>query len=242
MTETALEELVFIMQSGHWDMEVVQLESALDYFFKVEKADVVQYTEVSPDKFYWPIRHYCHKNNLHLHHPKRPGADECMTVSRVKITQRRSHQATEFKLPHGRTAPTFLLSTKLAGWGKFRVLHTPAHTGGLRKTGKFAAWTRVYYSVLDFLARKIRNTAGMQTFSADVNLDMHLEKNYELFAEYFAGLTYAGRQKQYGDLGHRLITATWTNHVVHKRSETLSPRRPGHDHAPVKTILGKAHA
>lgn len=235
-----MEKLTHVAQSGHWDMTVGELLDALGYYFNVLEADVVEYTEVSPPKFRKPLRKWCKKNHLYRHHPRGRGRGECMTVSRIPIGRLASHARllSKLRLKVGRTAPTYLKVTAIKGWGKFRFVHTPAHTGGLKKFGGFAWPTRVYMSVMSGLRRFMDNTHGYNTAGGDVNLDLGLQRNLELLGQNMPGLKYAGRHGQKGDLGNRLITGVWTNLTIVSRSQTLD-KQPGHDHGGVITVLGQ---
>lgn len=232
------EVLRYIAQSGHWSMTVEQLLDALEYFFfdkNGPQADVVQYTEVSPPKFRKPLKRWCKRNNLKLHHPRRRGAAECMTISAAGIRRRGSNARllTRLRLKVGRTDPTYMLVTKIPGWGKFRFFHTPAHTLGLKR----GLWpTRVYHSVLDGVRRVMDSVRGYQTAGGDMNLELDREKNQETIMAALGDLEYAGDRNTKPDIGNRLITGIWTNLDVAVPTRRL-PRQDGHDHAPEMTVL-----
>lgn len=233
------EELWVVVQSGKWSMSVEHFLDALEYFFFVEGADVVQYTEVSPDKFQHPrIRAWCKAGGLHLHHPKRAGANECLTVSRIRFNRLRNsaRRLSPLRLKIGRTAPTFMLISCVRGWGRLRIFHTPAHNFGLR-AGLWA--TKVWFSVMDGARDILDGVRGKNTCSADFNVAVDRPLTQNVINSHLEGFEYAGSEDQNPDIGMRLITGMWVkNHKVVKRSRTLK-RRPYHDHAPVLTVLGR---
>lgn len=232
------QQLIHIAQSGHWNMTIAELLDALNYFFNTVHADVVQYTEVSPLKFQGPVEKWCEKQGLFLHHPKRAGANECLTISRIPINRLRSRarRLTDLRLKKGRVEPTEMLVTHIKGWGKFRFFHTPAHTAGL-KPGLFT--TRVWRSVMAKVAKITRNYKGKETAGGDINYDLNRRARTKVVDPYFSGLTYAGTDHTGNDLGGRLITGIWTNLSILVASHALK-RLPGHDHAPIMTVLGRS--
>lgn len=235
-----MDRIVHIAQSGHWNMDIEELLGALDHYFNVLEVDIVEYTEVSPPKFRKPLVRWCKKHHLYLHHPRGRGRGECMTVSRLPVDRVRSHARllSKMRLNIGRTAPTYLKVTAIPGWGKFRFVHTPAHTGGLRRYGVFRWPTRVYLSVMSGLRRIMDSTKGYNTAGGDENLDLDRPDVQALLGKNMPGLTYAGSPDQKPDIGNRLITGIWTNLTIVRPSRTLM-KQPGHDHGGVCTVLGR---
>lgn len=236
--ESDVGALIYIAQAGKWTMTVDEFLNAMAFFFNTMHAHVVQYTEVSPAKFQHPkVKDWFLDNGIHLHHPEEPGANECLTASRIPINFKRSRarRLSDLVLKVGRKQPTYLLTTFITGWGKFRFLHTPAHTDGLKP----GLWpTRVWRAVMGRVHRIVKRYQGLETVGGDINYDLNRKSRKAVIDPYFAGLTYAGDKDSGADLGGRLITGTWTNLKIIRHSEVLK-RQPGHDHAPVRTVLGR---
>lgn len=240
------DQLLHIAQAGKWSMYVEQLIAAIHYYFFEYtwhglRVGVLQYTEVSPPKFRRPLKRYCRKYGLRLHHPRGLGRGECMTITRkeLKINRLRSHarRASDLRLKVGRTAPTFLLTTRIRGWGRFHFLHTPAHNKGLMR-GLFE--TKVWISVMGGVRRLIKPDFNVEdTLGGDMNVDLERDK-MEATVKSFLGhdMHYAGSAGQAPDLGNRIITGVWSSLLIVHRSITLG-KRPGHDHGGVATILGR---
>lgn len=231
--------LIYIAQAGKWSMSVDEFLDAMEYFFGTLHAHVVQYTEVSPEKFQHPkVTTWFETQGIDLHHPSEPGANECLTASKIPINFRRSHarRLSDLVLKVGRKQPTYLLTTFITTWGKFRFLHTPAHTDGLKP----GLWpTRVWRAVMARMKRIVKNYKGTETVGGDINYDLNRKSRAAVIDPYFHGLTYTGDVHSGDDLGGRLITGVWTNLRIVEPAKVMK-RQPGHDHAPVRVLLARA--
>jgi hypothetical protein len=246
MDEPAKEDqLLHIAQSGHWNMDVEQFINAIHYYFFMFtlhglNVDVLQYTEASTRKFRRRLKRYCKAAGLNLHHPRGRGRGECLTITRqgLPIVRRRSHArlASELRLKYGRVAPTYLLTTWVKGWGRFRFIHTPAHNRGLMAH----LWqTKVWRAVMGGVRRVMRGNKSKDTFGGDMNVGLDRDLMQETIDQYIPDdMHYCGSDYQKPDIGGRLITGIWTNLLIVHRSVTL-PKRPGHDHGGIATILGR---
>lgn len=170
------------------------------------------------------IAAWAEANHWHLHHPEQPGGAECAILSRRPISHGRIRRLTRLTLKSARKAPITSVIARTFGI-RFDVLHTPAHTHGLRAAGKTSWPTKVYHSMLDGLRRIL--PAKPRTVVGDWNLPIN-EAAIRALLE-LPGLTFAVPPKP--THGDRTIDGAQTNlTVVHV--ETLE-RFPGFDHAPV---------
>lgn len=229
--------MIHVLQAGRFTASVEEFLAMLDFHLNNTLFMVLVVTEVSPGKYRKPAKAWAKRNKVHIYHPKGAGADECMIVSRQRIHFRRAVRVTKLRLKFGRTAPTFLILGRIFGWGTFGILHTPAHTGGLREDGKYAWPTKVYRSVREGIHIALMKIRKM-TLSMDANLDMRLDKNRELWEATLPGLTIAAPKDQHPTEGGRVIDVSMTNLLILTPSKTLRTLR-GFDHRAVATELGR---
>lgn len=218
-------------QSGKFSVDVDVLLERLDHLVALGY-EIIRLTEVSSPKFRKPLEAWAKANNFHIYHPRRSGANECAILAKNKISRRFSWQATKFALKVGRKAPTWVVSCRVDGAGQCFVLHTPAHNDGLKK----GLWpTRVYYSIIDSIKRRIK--FKRETWSADFNVDLRRDNfKGEIEHNWFRGLTLAVSKNQKPTEGGRVIDGfATTDEVVQSGvTETAIPGGQKHlDHLPV---------
>lgn len=217
--------------SGKWSATPGELRAALNAIVDEHGADVITLTEVQPEDLGRAIREWCAGHGWHLQHPKVKGAAECAILSRLPLVARRRRQLTKLGLRIGRKDPTFLVSAHVVGWGWFSVLHTPAHTGGLRRFGRYRWPTRVYYSILETLAIVQLRMRMHWTVLMDANLDLRRPVIRSLFGRVFPGLQVINPIDQQITEGGRVIDGGVTNLRV--LSCVTGSRLDGFDHRPV---------
>jgi hypothetical protein len=213
MTQATLRDVHF---STKFLASVAQLDSALDFLVCV--ADRIRLTEVSPHRFGPGLIAWADKHDFYLYHPTEPGANECAILSRYPITAKAAYKATRLGLKIGRKQPTWVVAARTKGWGWAPVLHTPAHTGGLRTTGRFAWATKVYRSVMHGIGRIQVKLGRRQTWSMDANLDVTRDKNRQVIEKALPGMTVCAPKNQEPTEGGRVIDIHATNITCPGRS------------------------
>lgn len=231
--------LTIAHQSGHWTCTPAELIEALHVLMFGHGADLVTITEVSPPKFRRVLRAWAKRHGLYLYHPGHAGANECAILSSHPITKVRQRQLTRLRLRIGRTAPTYLVSAHVQGWGWFSVLHTPAHTEGLRDTGKSAWFTRVYLSIVDTLQVVRLQTRRRWTILGDWNGELRSGRFRLLLERTFPRLHLLNPRTQRPTLENRVIDGGMTSLRTVDPFATIRTPLKGLDHHAVIATLGE---
>lgn len=225
--------------SGHWLASAGDLTGALDSLFGEHSRNVVTMTELSPHKFRIPLERYCKAHNLHLHHPKGSGKNECAVISKLPFRKRKAWRLTPLRIPFGRTAPIYLVAVRLKIGPWIGVWHSPAHNDGLSKRGKAGRFTRVYVSALAGLrVARMKMRHGRVLLTGDWNENLVRPAMQRILGKGYPVMKWAVRKGQKPTItGKRVIDGVLTNLTVVKMSRTLWARFHGFDHRAVLTDL-----
>lgn len=212
------------------------LAAALTYFATDPKvmADVITLTEMGHS--HAALVRWADRSGWHLWHPVGPGRSECAVVSREPLIDKSADRLTPLRLRSARSAPLYAATAKVQDGPWFSVTHTPAHNGGLSKSGKYAWPTRVYISVAAGWHAARRRMRGGVVLAADWNLDLRRVKVRRRLSRPYPRMKWGWHPGQGTTEGGRVIDGILTNVPIVAHSRTLPPQ-PGFDHRPVLTVL-----
>lgn len=222
-----------VVFAGRFTASAAQFNHALDYLFfdKDVRATDVLMSEVSPDRYRKIIENYLTMRDLHGWHPKKPGADECVIISRDKLKRKGFVQLTRLRIKVGRTDPIHLIEAKVKKGPWLSMWHTAAHNFGLRR-GVWA--TVIYMSTLGPYRKRLRERSRARKGSGSGG-----DFNYDLGRE-DAESTILGQNSKYHFTeepgGKRQIVGFATNMEIIEYAKELK-KLDGFDHPPVLSVV-----